>query len=281
VTVRPVCALFSPVPLGRDTTGEARDTTGTTVPVLTVVRPLRRKYLKPRAFFQTYYEDYGYYGQSPFMRVRAHEAFPRSNRSPRSIILKRLLFSTPYREREILQSILRCVCVCSIIHSYPCQIVADRRITGRSADLREALQPQARALRTGALRTRIIPVRFNHCRNAINLIDETATMSDLCLDCTIAARNALFCDLSQPIETIGDTGRAPGAAPDLDLSHGLRMEGFDYIPNWLRPRPAGHLGAAARAPPRAPAQARRGGRTGIGPVSGKNFAVLADQGGVT
>jgi hypothetical protein len=137
-----------------------------------------------------------------------------------------------------------CVCVCSILYSYACQVVSDRPIIRRSADLGEALQPQARALRTGAFRNQIIPCRFNHCRNAISLTNQIATMSDLCLDCTIRSRNGSFCDLSQPFETMGDAGRASGPAPGTKVSHTMRKRLWEYHHNSLV-----HFNAARHANP--------------------------------
>jgi hypothetical protein len=213
VTSRGVYALFSPRPRGREADAGPRIETRTTGVVGSVVLGQSDKPLILWGFFPTYYEDYEYYRGEPYVRVRAHEVRGCSIRSIRSPLSEKTIFSIPYRERERLQSLLLCVCVCSITSSYPCRIVAKRLSIWTWAEDEEALEPQAHTLTAGPSRHRIIPCCFNHCHIVSYLTKQTVTIPDFYLVCRARSRNGLFCNVYQPIDIQWVSGRAPGRAP--------------------------------------------------------------------
>ena len=251
MTPRPVSAVLSPVPLGSDTTEGPGNTTGTTAPGRGVVLGSDGNSLISWTFSERYYEDYGYYGQSPYVRPRAHVVWRRSIRSPRSPFPERTAFSVSYREREILQRGLRCVCVCSIIPSYPCRIVTEGSEIQVGADLGKGLRSTAGALTTRPGRKRNVPCRFNHCHTVSYLTNQTVTNRHQCRAGPVWSRNGVFCDLYQPIDIQRVSGWAPGRAPGFLTVSKAENEGLG-IYSVLAPR------TAAREPPRG--RPRRGGR---------------------
>lgn len=264
MTTRAVHALLSPPPLWFRYNREARNTTVTTVPLAGVVLGLDGKCLITLRFSDTYYEYYEYYGQSPIMRPRAHVVSWRSIRSIRSIPAEKTAFPGSYREREILQRGPRCVCVCSIIYSYPCQVVAkDTQLSFRDRRS-EVSEPRAGALRTRPSRNRIIPCRFNHWATVSSLVNQTVTNLDLDHVCRDRSRSLIFREVSQHTDIKRVSGRARGRARGFRPSRAVRIRGPVLIPNWLRARPRA-------SPPARPRHAGRGGHTPVDAGPGKNF----------
>ena len=222
MTSRPVYALFPRLPVGIRFSRAARNTPNTPKGFWPGVAGRRRKCLILRGYFPTYSEYSGYSTDRANVRACAHEVSGWSIRSIRSIRLKLTAFPDTYREREILQSLLRCVCVCSIIPSYPWPIVSSDTVFSVSADLGEALEPQAQPLTAGLSRTRIIPCRFNHCHTVSSLSLRTRNDVAFCLDCTDRSQNGIFCNVSYPIDITRVSGRGTGAGTGRKVSHGMR-----------------------------------------------------------